>query len=130
MRHSKRIHCRCSFTIKWLHQALEEEAWTVPASAIMKLATKSIHLHPTISTFFSMLESSNGLDAMPCSTIVEGMNWEMDINVLLEKQIKEISNSTDISQGKISKDFIFGHEGENCQSIFLNQSFANCPYFR
>ncbi|KAG8376880.1 hypothetical protein BUALT_Bualt09G0110100 [Buddleja alternifolia] len=110
VRHSKRTHCRCSFTIKWLHQALEGEPSTVPASAIMKLATKSIILHPTISTFFSMLESSNDLDTLPSSTIADSMNWEMDINVLLEKQIEEISNSTDVSQTKISKNFVFGFE--------------------
>ncbi|KAK6140163.1 hypothetical protein DH2020_026161 [Rehmannia glutinosa] len=71
VRHSKRIHCRCSFTIKWLHQPLEEEALTVPASAILKLSTKSIDLHPTISTFFSMLESSNVADTSLCSRIVD-----------------------------------------------------------
>ncbi|KAK6140284.1 hypothetical protein DH2020_025980 [Rehmannia glutinosa] len=109
VRHSKRIHCRCSFTIKWLHQPLEEEALTVPASAIMKLSTKSIDLHPIISTFFSMLESSNVADTSLCSRIVDSMNWEMDINVLLEKQIEEISNSTDVSR-KISKNFVFGLE--------------------
>ncbi|KAL8484027.1 hypothetical protein ACS0TY_026645 [Phlomoides rotata] len=108
VRHSKRIHCRCSFRIKWLHQVNEEEALTVPSSSIMKLSTKSIHLHPTISTFFSMMESPNGLDETPCPMIVDGMNSEMDISVLLEKQIKEISNSTDISRETISTDFVFG----------------------
>ncbi|KAI3474081.1 hypothetical protein Pfo_028869 [Paulownia fortunei] len=91
----------------------------------MKLATKSINLHPTISTFFSMLESSNGLGKSPCSRIVDSINWEMDINVLLEKQIEEISNSTDISEKKISKNFVFGLEGDNQQSISLNQLCAN-----
>ncbi|KAL6520974.1 hypothetical protein OROGR_017543 [Orobanche gracilis] len=113
VRHSKRTHCRCSFTIKWLHQPLEEEALTVPASSIMKLSAKSTDLHPTISTFFSMLESSmlessNGGDSSLCSKIiVDSMNWEMDINLLLEKQIEEITNSTDVSHKKISKNIVF-----------------------
>ncbi|KAL0451166.1 UNVERIFIED_CONTAM: hypothetical protein Slati_1673000 [Sesamum latifolium] len=110
VRHSKRIHCRCSFTIKWLHRALEEEVLTVPASAIMKLATRSINLHPTISTFFSMLESSNGLDTLPRSTISDSLNWEMDINLLLEKQIEEISNPTNVPQKKIRNNFLYGVE--------------------
>ncbi|KAL0338328.1 UNVERIFIED_CONTAM: hypothetical protein Sangu_1354900 [Sesamum angustifolium] len=110
VRHSKRIHCRCSFIIKWLHQALEEEVLTAPASAIMKLATKSINLHPTISTFFSMLESSNGLDTFPHSTISDSLNWEMDINLLLEKQIEEISNPTNVPQKKIRNNFLSGLE--------------------
>ncbi|KAL0309836.1 UNVERIFIED_CONTAM: hypothetical protein Sradi_5925900 [Sesamum radiatum] len=110
VRHSKRIHCRCSFIIKWLHQALEEEVLTAPASAIMKLATKSINLHPTISTFFSMLESSNGLDTFPRSTISDSLNWEMDINLLLEKQIEEISNPTNVPQKKIRNNFLYGLE--------------------
>ncbi|KAK6146931.1 hypothetical protein DH2020_017843 [Rehmannia glutinosa] len=100
VRHSKRIHCRCSFTIKWLHQPLEEEALTVPASAIMKLSTKSIDLHPIISTFFSKLESSNVADTSLCSRIVDSMNWEMDINVLLEKQIEEIIDLTGEIEGR------------------------------
>ncbi|KAL7136477.1 hypothetical protein ABFS83_10G033500 [Erythranthe nasuta] len=107
VRHSKRIHCRCTFKIKWLHQ---EETPTVPASAIMKLSTESINLHPTISTFFSMLESSNDLDKSPYSIAADITNMEMDINVLLEKQIEEISNSTNMSQKKISKDFVLGLE--------------------
>ncbi|GFQ07043.1 protein sawadee homeodomain homolog 2 [Phtheirospermum japonicum] len=109
VRHSKRIHCRCSFTVKWVHQALEE-AKTVPASAIMKLSTKSIDIHPAISTFFGMLESPNGVDTSLCSKLVDNLNWEVDINVLLEKQIEEISNSTDVSLKKISKNFAFGLE--------------------
>ncbi|XP_057778929.1 uncharacterized protein LOC130997581 isoform X2 [Salvia miltiorrhiza] len=101
VRHSKRTHCRCSFTIKWLHHTLPEEALTVPASAIMKLATTSIDLHPTISAFFSMQEPSNAFDA-------DRKNWEMDINVLLEQQIKEISTSTEVPRDKILKDFVSG----------------------
>lgn len=122
VRHSKRIHCRCSFRIKWLH---EKEALTVPSSSIMKLSTKSIHLHPTISTFFSMMESPNGLDETPCPMIVDGMNSEMDISVLLEKQIKEISNSTDISRETISTGFVFG-KGDTCYSVFSQLICASC----
>ncbi|KAL3628618.1 hypothetical protein CASFOL_027664 [Castilleja foliolosa] len=116
VRHSKRIHCRCSFTVKWVHEALEE-ANTVPASEIMKLSTKSINIHPTISTFLSMLESPNCVDTSLSSKIVDNLNWEVDINVLLEKQIEEISNSTDVSL-KISKNLAFGLEvglkGQSC----------------
>ncbi|KAK4419091.1 hypothetical protein Salat_2321900 [Sesamum alatum] len=108
VRHSKRSHCRCSFTIKWLHQALEEQVLTVPASGIMKLATKSVNLHPTISTFFSMLESSNGLDTLPCSMVSDSLNWELDINLLLEKQIEEISNPTNVPQKKICNHNFYG----------------------
>lgn len=106
VRHSKRTHCRCSFTIKWLHYSLPEESSSVPASAIMKLATKGIHLHPTISAFFSMQESPDALDAMQFPMIADGKNWEMDINVLLEQQIKEISTSTDVPQDNILKGFV------------------------
>lgn len=108
VRHSKRIHCRCSFRISFLHQFNEEEALTVPSSSIMKLSTKSIHLHPTISTFFAMMDSPSCLDDTQGPMIVDGMNLEMDINLLLEKQINEISNSTDISGKKFSMDFVFG----------------------
>lgn len=118
MRHSKRSRCRCSFTIKWLHRALPEEALTVPASAIMKLETKSIHFHPTISALFSMQEFPDALDAMPCSMIADGKNWEMDINVLLEQQIKAISTSTDIPQENNLKDSLSGYKGDICESIF------------
>ncbi|KAL0375197.1 UNVERIFIED_CONTAM: hypothetical protein Sradi_3435400 [Sesamum radiatum] len=94
--HSKGVFCDAR-----VEEALEDEVLTVPASAIMKLATRSINLHPTISTFFSMLESSNGLDTLPHSRISDSLNWEMDINLLLEKQIEEISNPTNFPQKKI-----------------------------
>ncbi|KAL2554511.1 uncharacterized protein Fot_08130 [Forsythia ovata] len=108
VRHSKKIHCRCTFTIKWLHRAHEGGALTIPSSAIMKLATESINLHPTISAFFCTPESSSGLSASPFPTIADSMDWEMDIHALLEKQIEEISNSADVSVKKKSDDILFG----------------------
>lgn len=127
MRHSKRTHCRCSFTVKWLDRPLEE-ALTVPASAIMKLATQSISLHPIISTIFTMLESSNGLGRSPYSIIVDTMSLEMDVSALLDKQIMKISNSTDVSPKKISKDFSFGLQGDHLNP-FSSINCENCPFF-
>lgn len=124
MRHSKRTHCRCSFTVKWLDRPLEE-ALTVPASAIMKLATQSISLHPIISTIFTMLESSNGLGRSPYSIIVDTMSLE---SALLDKQIMKISNSTDVSPKKISKDFSFGLQGDHLNP-FSSINCENCPFF-
>lgn len=65
-----------------------------------------------------MQESPDALEAMPCSMIVDGKNWEMDINVLLEQQIKAIGTSTDIPQENNLKDSVSGHKGDNCESIF------------
>lgn len=127
MRHSKRTHCRCSFTVKWLDRPLEE-ALTVPASAIMKLATQSISRHPIISTIFTMLESSNGLGRSPYSIIVDTMSLEMDVCALLDKQIMKISNSTDVSPKKISKDFSFGLQGDHLNP-FSSINCENCPFF-
>ncbi|CAA0836415.1 Unknown protein [Striga hermonthica] len=107
VRHSKRSLCRCSFTVKWLDQSIGDEALTVPATGVMKLSTKSIDLHPTISTFFSMLESINDVDDSLCLKIVDDMNWEKDINVLLEKQIEVLSNAT-AAHVKISRDIVYG----------------------
>lgn len=120
MRHSKRTYCRCSFTIKWLHHALPGELLTVPASAIMKLAATSIHFHPTISAFFSMQEPSNALH-------VEGMNWEMDINVLLQQQIKEINTSTEVPGDNMLKDCVSAQKGDSMNPFFVDHLCS--PYF-
>ncbi|GER28615.1 carboxyl-terminal domain (ctd) phosphatase-like2 [Striga asiatica] len=129
VRHSKRTLCRCSFTVKWLNQSIGDETLTVPATGVMKLSTKSINLHPTISTFFSMLKSINDVEDSMCLKIVDDMNWEKDINVLLEKQIEELSNATD-AHVKISRDIVYGFAGDFSQSIFLNQLHVNFCIFQ
>ncbi|XP_051131174.1 uncharacterized protein LOC127251498 [Andrographis paniculata] len=112
LRHSKRINCRCSFKMKWLNQAIEEKATTVPASAVRKLSTKNIVLHPTISTFFSNLESSNGFTRSPFLFSFDNMKLEVDISMLLEKQIEDINKSSDGLEKKLSNNLAFGLKGD------------------
>lgn len=52
-----------------------------------------------------MQEPSNAFD-------VDWKNWEMDIDVLLEQQIKEISTSTEVPQENILKECVSGPKGD------------------
>ncbi|XP_052176824.1 uncharacterized protein LOC127791093 isoform X2 [Diospyros lotus] len=112
VRHSKKVYCRCTFTIRWLHQDLKGESLTVPSGSIMKLATRSIYVHPTISAFFSSLKSLSFSSPSPPS-VVEDMDNEMDLHELLEKQIEEISNSADITKKRIPGNTLVGIEVDN-----------------
>ncbi|XP_059463461.1 uncharacterized protein LOC132192206 isoform X3 [Corylus avellana] len=113
VRHSKRVHCRCTFTIKWLHQDLEGETLTVPSSSIMKLATKSINVHPAVAVFLKSVKQMRSSCASPSPTVLEETDGEMDLNYLLEKQIEEISSSANASKEGISEDILLGVNVDN-----------------
>ncbi|KAL6987569.1 hypothetical protein U1Q18_013314 [Sarracenia purpurea var. burkii] len=110
IRHSKKVHCRCTFTIKWLSQDLKGGTLTVPSSSVMKLATKSIDVHPTISAFLNMLKSLHCFGTSPLPTIIDDMDSEIDLHELLEKQIEAISSSADVSKKRISDNTLLGIE--------------------
>ncbi|CAK9188179.1 unnamed protein product [Ilex paraguariensis] len=112
VRHSKRIHCRCTFEIKWLNQNLEGGTLVVPSRSIMKLATKSINVHPTISAFLNTAENSDCSTPSSLLTVVEDMDFEMDIHEMLERQIAQISNSADAFETGAPKDILFGVEAD------------------
>ncbi|KAK6943672.1 SAWADEE domain [Dillenia turbinata] len=91
VKHSKRVFCRCTFEIKWLHQGIEGESVIVPSSAIRKWATKSIRNHPTIAAFFSAVHTIDFLSESPNLNSSLDMDLDMELNIILEKQIKLIS---------------------------------------
>ncbi|KAK6942943.1 SAWADEE domain [Dillenia turbinata] len=91
VKHSKRVFCRCSFEIKWLHQGVEGESLIVPSSSIQKWATKSIRNHPTIAAFFSKVQTIDFSSESPNLNSSLDMDLDMELNIMLEKQIKQIS---------------------------------------
>uniref|UniRef100_A0A5B7B8A9 SAWADEE domain-containing protein n=1 Tax=Davidia involucrata TaxID=16924 RepID=A0A5B7B8A9_DAVIN len=122
VRHSKKVHCRCTFMIKWLHQDLKGRTLTVRSISIKKLATKGINVHPMISAFLNTVETLNCSSTSPLATIVEDVDYEMDLHDLLEKQIEEIRNAADASKKKISEDILLGVEVDTrgqiqCRSV-------------
>ncbi|XP_071912486.1 uncharacterized protein [Coffea arabica] len=105
VRHSKKIHCRCMFVVRWIHHGREGETATIPSSAIMKMSTECITLHPTIVAFFSSLTTPNHCTISPLPTVLKGMDYERDV-LQLEKQIEDISNAADSSGIKVSENLI------------------------
>ncbi|XP_059667810.1 uncharacterized protein LOC132313150 [Cornus florida] len=110
VRHSKKVYCRCTFLIKWLHQDLKGGTSTVSSSSIMKLAAKSVNIHPTVSAFLNSVKTSSCSGTFSATTILEDSDCEMDLHEFLEKQIKEISSSAYASNTEISKDILLGVE--------------------
>lgn len=102
VRHSKKIHCRCTFVVRWIHRGREGDTSNVPCSAIMKISTKCITLHPTIVAFFNSLTMPIRCNISPLPAVLESMDYEMDV-FELEKQIAEIINAADASILKISE---------------------------
>ncbi|XP_050379465.1 uncharacterized protein LOC126796781 [Argentina anserina] len=110
VRHSTRVYCRCTFTIKWLHPDFEGEMVTIPSSSIMKLASKSITSHPTISALLKSVEQM-GLCTIPPLPILHGdidVEFEFDFNKLLGKQIEEINISANGVANEITVDILQG----------------------
>lgn len=104
VRHSKKVHCRCTFLIKWLHQDPQGGTLVVPSSSIMKLAKESIVSHPTVSAFFNAVRT-----ILPLPTVGNDMDSELDLHELLGKQIEEISHSA-ASKKNIREDILLGFE--------------------
>ncbi|KAK3038543.1 hypothetical protein RJ639_029343 [Escallonia herrerae] len=111
VRHSKRVHCRCTFMVKWLHQDTTE-ILTVPSSSIMKQTTKSIDIHPIVSAFFDTVTTLS-FSISPLPTFAKVMECEIDLLELLEKQIEEITNSADASKKTNAEDILLGFEVDN-----------------
>ncbi|KAI3801318.1 hypothetical protein L1987_29422 [Smallanthus sonchifolius] len=109
VRHSKRTTCRCSFMIKWLHQDLTDESLKVPSSSLMRLANTSIANHPTISAFIDAVEMNNSSFSCLSPPLNMVNDFDMDLHVMLEKQIEGIKNSVHGSKKKI-RDEILGLE--------------------
>ncbi|KAK9290883.1 hypothetical protein L1049_009062 [Liquidambar formosana] len=109
VRHSKRVHCRCTFMINWLHEDFKGGTSTVPSSSIMKLSTKNINIHPTVAAFLKSIKSFSFSGASPLPTILDDMDCEMDLNRLVEQQIEGIGKLVDDAFNKeISKDTLLG----------------------
>lgn len=84
----------------------------------MKLSTKSINVHPTISKFLNSVRTLTCSSVSPLPTLVKDTDSEMDLHELLEKQIEDISNSVDDSKNKTRR-LPLGVEGKPVVSTIL-----------
>ncbi|KAL5992009.1 hypothetical protein ACLOJK_012922 [Asimina triloba] len=110
VRHSSRIHCRCSFEIRWLHPELEGEILTVPSSAVRTLSENSIRDHPTVSGFLKSLNIPNTPNepTPSYSAHLDDPSCELDIDRLVEGQIEEISKLVNASDKPFSEEVLMG----------------------
>ncbi|CAN6581204.1 unnamed protein product [Malus baccata var. baccata] len=125
VRHSQRVYCRCTFIIKWLHQELKGQTVTVPSSSIMKLASKSIIVHPTVAAFLKSVKQMGPNSASPFPVMHEEFGFELDLNKLLEKQIEEINISTNGFTKEITENILEGVKADNKGHILLNPVAAS-----
>ncbi|KAI6698269.1 hypothetical protein NL676_018388 [Syzygium grande] len=106
VRHSKRINCRCTFTVKLLQKDVKGETFSVSSSSIMRLAEKSIKDHPVISEFLKSVESQAIYSASPFFPVNQEHGVEEDVDRLLEKP--KGCNMFDDPKDGISRDILFG----------------------
>lgn len=97
--------------IKWLHQDLKGQMVTVPSSSIMKLASKSINVHPTVAALLKSVTQMGLFTASPFPIMHEDVDVELDLNILLEKQIEEINFSAKGFGKEITVDILEGFKG-------------------
>ncbi|KAG1371676.1 hypothetical protein COCNU_16G007700 [Cocos nucifera] len=98
VKHSNRVHCRCTFEVKWLNPKLNGETVTVPSKSVMKLSDKDIDSHPVFAAFLTTLTRRNGVEFPSFLDLLEETTRETNLHGLLEKQIEEISKSADESE--------------------------------
>lgn len=125
VRHSQRVYCRCTFMIEWLHQELKGQTVTLPSSSIMKLAGKSIIVHPTVAAFLKSVKQMGPNSASPFPVVHEEFGFELDLNKLLEKQIEEINISTNGFRKEITENILEGVKADNKGHILLNPVAAS-----
>ncbi|KAG0477472.1 hypothetical protein HPP92_014313 [Vanilla planifolia] len=95
VKHSRRVHCRCTFEIKWLSSDLEGESETVPSKSILKHCSRSIDDHPVVVDFLKALNSKNGNEVPSFLSFSEESSCEVEFVGILEKQVEEISKLVD-----------------------------------
>ena len=95
VKHSNRVHCRCTFEVRWLNPKLNGETVTVPSKSVMKLSDKDIDSHPAFAAFLTTLTRRNGVEFPSFLDLLEETTRETNLHGLLEKQIEEISKSAD-----------------------------------
>ncbi|XP_068318118.1 uncharacterized protein [Pyrus communis] len=116
---------RCTFMIEWLHQELKGQTVTLPSSSIMKLASKSIIVHPTVAAFLKSVKQMGPNSASPFPVVHEEFGFELDLNKLLEKQIEEINISTNGFRKEITENILEGVKADNKGHILLNPVTAS-----
>lgn len=84
--------------MKWLLEDLKGATSIVPSTSILKLATQSINVHPTVAAFLKSIKTLRFSATPSFSNVLEDVDCEVDLHSLLEKQIEEISNLADASK--------------------------------
>ncbi|XP_020580724.1 uncharacterized protein LOC110024878 isoform X2 [Phalaenopsis equestris] len=106
VKHSRRVHCRCTFEIKWLNSELKGETVTVPSMSILKLSDRSIDEHPVISGFLNLLNSEKVGETASVISFSEESSGEAEFIGILEKQVEEISKLVDGSKASFADLFL------------------------
>lgn len=112
-RHSRRIICRCTFMIKWMHQDPDSENITVPSSLIKKLSRESIKIHPVVAAFLNSMKKTSLSDG--AFTILDEPYGEYDVNGAIEKQIEEIGNLATGASRELLEDIIVRAQPDSCK---------------
>ncbi|CAL9105983.1 unnamed protein product [Musa textilis] len=98
VRHSRRLHCRCSFVVKWLVPKLKGITMNVPSKSIMKLSDKKIDSHPVVAAFLAALKPIPDVKVLPFLDSLEEATCEANLPQDLEKQVEMISKLADGSE--------------------------------
>ncbi|XXG66246.1 hypothetical protein AAC387_Pa05g3769 [Persea americana] len=124
VRHSLRVHCRCTFTIKWLHPNMKGEITNVSSSSVRKLARYNIQSHPIVAAFLNSMSPLHSSDRTPSLTFLEDTGDKTGLQRLLEEQIEEISKVADAPTGAVSDEVLLGvrkveHAGRTRSKAFV-----------
>ncbi|XP_078160289.1 uncharacterized protein LOC144555747 isoform X2 [Carex rostrata] len=119
VRHSDRLACRCTFSLKWLPIHFKDQKVRVPSTSIMLLSDKNIETHPVFEAFIASTNSSAEMETSPfVSPLTENL-FEVDVDDLLEKQVQDISF---MAQGEdFSKDVTAGLKKANQKGLKINK---------
>ncbi|XP_065017301.1 uncharacterized protein LOC135643858 isoform X1 [Musa acuminata AAA Group] len=98
VRHSHRLHCRCTFVVKWLVPKLKGITINVPSKSIMKLSDKKIDSHPVVAAFLAALKPIPDVKVLPFLNSLEEATCEANLPQDLEKQVEMISKLADGSE--------------------------------
>ncbi|KAJ8471557.1 hypothetical protein OPV22_025900 [Ensete ventricosum] len=104
VRHSRRLHCRCTFVVKLLVPKLKGITINVPSKSIMKLSDKKIDSHPVVAAFLAALKPVPDVKVLPFLSSLEEATCEVNLPQDLENQVEMISKLADGSEP--SKDIL------------------------
>ncbi|KAL9683974.1 hypothetical protein QQ045_021404 [Rhodiola kirilowii] len=123
-RHSRSTKCKCDFKIRWLQVDHIKQVFTLPATSIRRLSTKSIHAHQIVHAYLEYGKNSLPQFVPLVPTLSSNMDCEMELNRLVAHQFEGIGT---LSGDKINNKVLSQSQPAASKAVLSNYQVSCGP---